>query len=235
MEQLAILQADEHFLPKFAIIGYTKEDDYYNRSHYFSYHTIIGEKLTAGMPLTKDTARNIFSCLEGDLIKFRFKGMIPKSLIHFDFKGNLQLIWYVHPKQHTLYFDTKTGIVSGKYPMPKLIFKLIGNVLKVFAVLRKESLNESTPLYHAPLLNVNAQGKVCMGNATMDYDGFEYYEDIMGFVEQQFFRSVFTATHHNRIAKDNIVEVMKRHFGQSSFDDGLMIKNKMTIKSLYEN
>lgn len=74
-----------------------------------------------------------------------------------------------------------------------------------------------------------------MGNASMDYDGFEYYEDIMGFVEQQFFRSVFTATHHNRIAKGNIVAIMKQHYEKPSFDDGLLIKNKMTINSLYEN
>ena len=79
MEQIANLRPDEHFLPKFAIIGYSQEEDYYNRGHYFSYHNIVGAKLTAGMPLTKDTARNLFRCLEGDLIKFRFKGMLPKN------------------------------------------------------------------------------------------------------------------------------------------------------------
>ena len=74
-----------------------------------------------------------------------------------------------------------------------------------------------------------------MGNASMDYDGFEYYEDIMGFVEQQFFRSVFTATHHNHIAKGNIVDVMKRNFGKTSFDDGLLNENKLILKDLYED
>ncbi|RKN83554.1 hypothetical protein [Ulvibacterium marinum] len=235
MEHVTILQADEHFLPKFAIIGYSQDQGYYTQGHYFSYHNIVGEKLTAGMPLTKDTARNVFSCLEGDLIKFRFKGMLPKNLIHFDFKGSLQLVWYVHPKQHTMYFDTNTGIVSGKYPLPKLLFKLEGNTLRVFALLRKDSLNESTPIYNAPLLNVDGHGKVCMGSASMEYDGFEYYEDIMGFVEQQFFRSVFTATHHNRIAKGNIVAIMKSHLDKPFFDDGLLIANKLTIKDLYEN
>lgn len=235
MEQIAILQPEEHFLPKFAIIGYSQEEDYYNRGHYFSYHNIVGAKLTSGMPLTKDTARNLFRCLEGDLIKFRFKGMLPKNLIHFDFKGNLQLVWYIHPKQHTLYFDTRTGIASGNYALPKLIFKLEGNNLKVFALHRKDTLTDTMPLYHAPLLNVGRHGKVCMGNASMDYDGFEYYEDIMGFVEQQFFRSVFTATHHNNIAKGNIVDVMKRNFGKTSFDDGLLNENKLILKDLYED
>ena len=235
MEQIAIIQPDEHFLPKFAIIGYSQEEGYYNRGHYFSYHNIVGAKLTAGMPLTKDTARNLFKCLEGDLIKFRFKGILPKNLIHFDFKGNLQLMWYVHPKQHTLYFDTRTGIISGKYPLPKLIFKLCGNALQVFAIHRKDALNDSISIYHAPLLNVNGQGTICMGNASMDYDGFEFYEDIMGFVEQQFFRSVFTATHHNNIAKGNIVDIMKENFEKTSFDDELLKENKLTLKDLYEN
>lgn len=235
MEQLAILNANDHYLAKFAIIGYSQDKDYYHQGHYFSYHSIVGEKLTAGMPLTKDTARNIFTCLEGDLIKFRFKGMLPKNLIHFDFKGSLQLVWYVHPKQHMLYFDANTGIVSGSYPMPKLVFKLEGKTLNVFSLLRKIKLDGSTDLYHAPLLNVNTRGKVCMGNASMDYDGFEYYEDVMGFVEQQFFRSVFTETHNNRLVNGNIVNVMKDNLEKPSFDDGLLIKNGMTLSDLYEN
>ncbi|QLG46604.1 hypothetical protein [Costertonia aggregata] len=235
MEQIAVLNAKDHFLPKFAIIGYEREDENYRNDHYFSYHEVAGTKLTAGMPLTKDTARNIFTCLEGDLIKFRFKGMLPRNLIHFDFKGNFQLIWYVHPKQRMLYFDAQTGIPSGKYPLPKLIFKLEGNSLKVFALNRKESLTEDTSLYHAPLLNIGSHGKVCMGNASMDYDEFEYYEDVMGFVEQQFFRSVFTDTHHNNLVEGNIVNVMKQNFEKPSFDDGVLIANKMTLNQLYEN
>ena len=235
MEQIAVLNAKDHFLPKFAIIGYEREDENYRNDHYFSYHEVAGTKLTAGMPLTKDTAQNIFPCLEGDLIKFRFKGMLPKNLIHFDFKGNFQLIWYVHPKQRMLYFDTKTGIPSGKYPLPKLIFKLEGNALKVFALNRKDALTDDTPIYHAPLLNIGRQGNVCMGNTSMDYDGFEYYEDVMGFVEQQFFRSVFTETHHNQLVDGNIVNVMKQNFEKPSFDDEILIVNKMTLNQLYEN
>ncbi|SNZ01441.1 hypothetical protein [Flagellimonas pacifica] len=235
MEHIAILQPDQHFLPKFAIIGHSQEKDYYNRGYYFSYHNIVGEKLTAGMPLTKDTARNIFSCLEGDLFKFSFKGMLPKTLIHFGFKGNLQLVWYVHPKQYTLYFDAKTGIRTGKYPLPKLVFSLVAKTLSVFALNRSDTLGDSTPLYHAPLLNINARGKVCMGTATVDYDGFEHYEDIMGFVEQQFFRSVFTETHHNNIAQGNIVQIMESNLDRPSFEDGILIKNNMTLNRLYEN
>lgn len=235
MEQITVLQATDHYLPKFAIIGYVKEDQYYRNDHYFSYHEVVGTKLTAGMPLTKDTARNIFTCLEGDLIKFRFKGMLPKNLIHFNFKGSFQLIWYIHPNQQMLYFDARMGIPSGKYPLPKLIFKLVGNSLKVFAVNRKDTLSDGTTLYHAPLLNIGKQGNVCMGNASMDYDGFEYYEDVMGFVEQQFFRSVFTETHHNSLVDGNIVKVMKQHFEKPSFYDGVLIANKMTLKQLYEN
>ena len=57
----------------------------------------------------------------------------------------------------------------------------------------------------------------------------------MGFVEQQFFRSVFTETHHTSLVDGNIVNVMKQNFGKPSFDDGLLIVNKMTLNELYEN
>ena len=235
MEHLTTLNTNPHHIPKFAIVGYSQESDSYYQTHYFSYHKIAGERLTAGMPLTKDTARNLFNCLEGELFKYSFKGMLPKNLIHFGFKGNLQLLWYVHPKQHTLYFENKTGIASGKYQLPKLLFSLMGKSLKVFALARKDALNDTTLLYNAPLLNINGQGNVCMGNATIDYDGFEFYEDIMGFVEQQFFRSVFTETHHNDLVKGNLVKIMNEHLDKPTFDDGVLIPTKMTLNQLYEN
>ena len=234
MERITRIDIDEHLLPKFALIAYSGSPDHYHQAHYFSYHKIIGETLAAGMPLTKDTARNLFACLEGDLIKFSFKGMLPKNLIHFDLKGNLRMVWVVHPKRHKLFFDTKTGIPIGLYPLPKLVFSLDGNSLRVFALKRNDGLNEDMGLYHAPLLNINRNGNVCMGNTSMDYDGFGFYEDIMGFVQKQFFNSIFTETHHNELIKGNLVDVMKSLEGKQRFDDALLVPNNITLKQLYE-
>lgn len=234
MENVIRFDADEHLLPKFAIISYATNSELYQSTHYFSYHKIIGEKLTAGMPLTKETAQNLFQCLESDLVKFSFKGVLPKSLIHFDFKGNLRLIWFVHPKQHSLFFDSITGISMGLYPMPKLLFFLEGNNLRIFSLKRNDSLNDATKLYHAPFLNVGSTGRVCMGNATMDYDGFDFYEDIMEFVEKQFFSSMFTATHHNQLIKGNLIDYMKDIQGQQKFDDSILIPNNLILNQLYE-
>lgn len=234
MEKIMELDMDDHLVPKFALIGYASTPSHYSTEHYFAYHRIVGECLTAGMPLTKDTARNLFRCLEGELIKFSFKGLLPKNLIHFGFKGDLHLVWIIHPKRHTLYFDERMGIPIGQYPLPKLVFSLKGNTLNVFALKRSDVLDGDTVLYHAPLPNVNARGRVCMGNVSMDYDGFEHYEDIMGFMEKQFFSSVFTETHHNDLIKGNLVQTMKRLNGKQRFDNTLLIANNMTIKQLYE-
>ena len=92
MEKIMELDMDDHLVPKFALIGYASTPSHYNTEHYFAYHRIVGECLTAGMPLTKDTARNLFRCLEGELIKFSFRGLLPKNLVHIDFKGELHLI-----------------------------------------------------------------------------------------------------------------------------------------------
>lgn len=234
MENIIRFDAEEHFLPQFAVVAYASESETYQSTHYFLYHKIIGECLSAGMPLTRDTARNIFQCLKGDLNKFSFKGMLPKNLVHFDFKGNLRLIWFVHPKQHNLFFDSKTGISIGLYPMPKLLFFLEGNSLRVFALKRKDSLNDRTKLYHAPFFNISSGGGVCMGTATLDYDGFDFYEDVMGFVEKQFFSSMFTATHHNKLIKGNLVAYMQNIEGQQKFDDSVLVSNKLTLNQLYE-
>jgi PRTRC genetic system protein B len=234
MEKIMELDMDDHMVPKFALIGYASSLGHYKTWHYFAYHRIVGECLTAGMPLTKDTAQNLFRCLEGDLIKFSFKGLLPKNLIHFDFKGDLHLMWIVRPKRHNLYFDARTGIPTGPYPLPKLVFSLKGNGLRVIALNRNDVLDGNTVLYHVPLPNINGQGKVCMGNVSMDYDGFEHYEDIMDFVEKQFFSSVFTETHHNDLVRGNLVQTMKRLNGKQRFDDSLLIANKLTLKQLYE-
>jgi len=235
MENIASINTEEHYLPKIAIVGYERTNGYYNSENYFSFHKIVAGKFSAGMPLTKDTARNIFSSLESELFKFSFKGILPKNLIYFNLKGNLNLIWYNHPKQYQLYFDGKTGIESGKYPMPKLLFFLKDNCLRVFALHRADMLDNETPIYNAPMLNINSGGKVCMGTASINYDGFEFYEDIMGYVEQQFFRSVFTESHHQNLVKGNIVKVMKALRNTSKFDDALLQKNSRTLNELYEN
>lgn len=84
-------------------------------------------------------------------------------------------------------------------------------------------------------MNIGRQGNVFIGNVSMVYGGFEYYEEIMGFVEQQFSRSFITETHHNQLVDGNILNVMKDNFEKPSFDDKLLIANKMTLNRLYEN
>lgn len=234
MNDIVRIETEEHFLPQFAIVGYKKTRSYHEDDHYFTYHKVKAEKLTAGTPLTKDTAKNIFECLEGDLIKYSFKGIIPNSLLHFEFKGNLNLLWTFFPKQTTLHFKERTGISTGLYPIPKLVFCLQGNCLRVFAIDRKDRIEPSTRLLYAPFLNVGTNGNVCMGTASINYEGFEYYEDIMCYVERQFFNSVFTEIHNNKLIKGNIVERMKSIQGIGKFDDRLLISSNLQLKDLYE-
>ena len=234
MEKILEIDTSEHFIPRLAIVGYKKNEDYTD-SYYFSFHQIVDENLSAGMPLTQETAGNIFNCLEKEINKHSFRGLIPKNLLHFGFKGTLSLVWVVFPKSCNLFFDSKTGISNGLYPIPKLVFALYGNTLKVFALKRNDSINDSTTLYNAPFLNVNLRGKVCMGSASINYDGFKHYEDIMGYVEKQFFNSVFTETHHFNIVQGNIVNVMNSLKNKKRFDDKILQSNNNQLKILYEN
>ena len=234
MNDIVRIETEEHFVPQFAIVGYKKTRSYSEDDHYFTYHKVKAEKLTAGTPLTKDTAKNIFECLEGDLIKYSFKGIIPNTLLHFEFKGNFSLVWMVFPKQTTLYFKETTGIPTGLYPIPKLVFSLQGNNLRVFALNRKDHIEQSTKLFYAPFMNVGINGNVCMGTASINYEGFEYYEDIMCYAERQFFNSVFTETHNNNLIKGNIIERMKSIQGIGKFDDKLLVSCNLQLKDLYE-
>lgn len=233
MEHLTTLDNTTAFFPKWAIVGYEKTKSY-SSENLVTYHTIEGGRLGSGEALTLDTAKGIFSHLQGDIMPYCFKGIVPNNLVYFDFKGELKIIWTTHPHRRQLYFDSNTTIKSGIYPLPKLLFILEGKGLKVFALNRKDNLNSDTEIYNAPFLNTSSDGSVCMGSASIDYENLQYYEDIMEFAEKQFYNSVFNATHHNKLVKGNIINFYDTIYNKTKIDDTWLVKTKKTLKYYYE-
>ena len=236
MEECTLHNPKFHFEPKIAIIGYEAINGYYGRDEcYFSRHTVRNGKLGVGSPLTMDMVRDMLKLVDVDQSEFSFKGRLPKQLLYFRDKGTLQLVWSCDRTTERLLFKEQLDIPTGTYPIPKLVFSLSGESLSVFAITRKKPIHDGTELYHAPFMNVYASGKVCMGDAMLQYRHLDFYEDIMAFTEKQFFLSVFTHTNHDHLLNGNYTELMLQMQGIQNFEESLLLPNHQLLQHVYEN
>jgi PRTRC genetic system protein B len=174
---------------------------------YVSYHPYDNQSIGAGQPLTKDTCENLFQFLfkEDFANAFFFENMIPKNVLKY--KENEKLIvWYTKPTKKYMSFLSNLPIEDGTYPLPYLVWKLNGNSLNVYAT-TKEPNQPNTKLFHAPFLNVGANGDICMGSSKFISDSNDYQE-IIAQAEKGFFSSVFTHTNHDNILSNQSIVTM---------------------------
>ncbi|SEC67903.1 PRTRC system protein B [Tenacibaculum sp. MAR_2009_124] len=231
MFALSNIRERDNLIPTFAIIGYISD----KQNNLVTYHTIQKDKLSSGEPLTKETANGIFGALKAELQPYSFKGIIPRNVLHFNMKVNLELTWICNPKVKKLYFAEDTDIKSKSYPIPKLIFRLIGKTISVFAIKSNDPINENTQVYFSPFLNVDNNGNVCMGDTSLNYQNFEHYEEIMQFIENQFFCSMFTHIHNSNMLNKNVVLAYKEHENKKKFNEQLLVESPFKIHHIYEN
>ncbi len=191
----------------------------------------IGE-LSNGELLRIDTAKKIFDSLsEIDLLcsDYDFEDLIPYNVLKYS-KTEKKIIWFTEPKTETLLFQKKLEIVSGIYPLPHLLWKLTENGLSVWA-LKEKPMSRKSILYHAPFLNVNSAGEICMGNAKFQVDSKEY-SLIMQTAEKAFFNSFFTHTNHNFIINTNLIDFYKGSINKAHFNCDVLLKTNLKIENI---
>lgn len=90
---------------------------------------------------------------------------IPANLIK---RSSSQLVWTMPPATRMLWFKMQgQRVQSIRAPWPRLV--LIADrdgELRVFAIKGAERPTPDTPLFHAPLMNINSQGLLCFGNVS---------------------------------------------------------------------
>ena len=90
--------------------------------------------------------------------------------------------WFVPGAKRPMHYRTSKGKgETYNVVWPHLIFRAVKRTLYVAAVATAERPLEHTPLLHAPLANVNAEGLVCTGSSRLpretgiaSRDGWEY-------------------------------------------------------------
>ncbi len=180
-------------------------------------HSVKDGKIGAQIPFSKKTAQRIFSLFDTEkYVPKSFKGIIPENVIlaRDNPTDGLHLIWSVGESGRTLYFGGSSGVATGKYPAPNLIFRYRGNVLQIFATDTKK-INRQAPLFHAPFFNVYNTGKICMGNVNVSgSERFENFDTVIEYLQNAFFNSVFTHSNNPVVDAGSIKET----FGSKTFD-----------------
>jgi len=214
--------------PKFCLIGYANDKDEFSD---LKYYPIKNNEFQAEIPFTNDCLKELKKASEVietiEKKELNFKGLIPKNVIFFK---NKDLIWTIEPSQKYLYFSKHFVLNDNYYHLPKLLFAYIDSKLHIYAIKSNDEINDKIILYNAPFLNVNSEGSVCMGNTNIKIDKFFFVENAIQYLENAFFKSIFTHTNHNRIINGNIVEYYQQQ--QNHFDENILLKSRFTIKTL---
>lgn len=197
----------------------------------FFHHVKDGE-LGPATNLTDANIKTIFkSTLKGKKIDFmKFKGIIPKNVLHFDSMDG-SIIFYTEPMFKTLYFTKQLDIPSAEYKIPFLLWKYKNKSLSVFA-LKKTPKSEKEKLHHAPFMNINTVGNVCMGSVSYGKEE-NFYDSLMEDIVEKFFDSNFSHTNHDNLLKMNYTKFLKEHAGDKNLSySKILVENKKTIKDI---
>lgn len=93
------------------------------------------------------------------------EGFVPRELLY---RSRRVTAWHVRGERRPMYFRTR-GQKTERYEVrwPDLVFAVCDEQLWLAAtVVGTRMTGPRTRLYHAPLMNVDAHGLVCLGNAT---------------------------------------------------------------------
>lgn len=85
-------------------------------------------------------------------------------------KNTTTMVWWCAPKTVRMWFKVTTegdvlGTRSGNAVQPGLVFAVKGGQWYVWAVAGSERPGAETVLFQAPYMNVDSNGRICVGNA----------------------------------------------------------------------
>jgi PRTRC genetic system protein B len=134
-----------------------------------------------------------------------------------------------------LYFKEDLGIKSGLAQIPALVWKATKTAIAVYAITENEVSGE-TPLFNAPFFNLYDDGRVCMGNVSVDIKKDCCLEDFITTWQYAFFNSYFShmIQGHNPV-KGNIVQLWKKQTSTDRpFPEEKLIPFNRTVKHLIQ-
>lgn len=214
-----------------------------NEAAYIELHPIVttGERyaLGPGAPLTKKQVLNLAALATADRSAL-LGGFLPATgrLLYLDPSPALpRILWWRPPEKRALIFDERqSGIASGEYPLPTLLFDLRDRELSVYAV-ANDAVTPCSLLKNAPFPNVYADGRICMGNCRLP----AMRGDLVALIERYealFYRSEFTHFIHQTVTRSPVTALFKGIAGRDTFpaDELTPLQDrKITVQQLVNN
>lgn len=120
--------------------------------------------IQAGRPMNRDDLRAMTTELQDsqgrDIVRW-----LDNSVLAM---GGDRMIWWTPAQSVPMFFQTKTFHGKGICPVPPMVWMWVeGDGLYIYALRDNERPGQQTSLYQAPLMNIWARGKVCIGNAVL--------------------------------------------------------------------
>lgn len=208
----------------FVLCGYNNELIYHD-------YDISKDCLSAGKPLTNETAKSIFNFINDidNINQYHFKSMIPKNILTYK-TDEKYIIWSTPFKIQNIIYKEGIGVKTGNYYVPRLIWKLVNDKLFVYAII-KNIKSDKDELYHSPLFNSYQDGSMCMGNVKFT-ELSQDYSKIINKVESAFWNSTFTHSNHDNLLLMNFSEWCNDDKLNKSNCEDLLVKTKLTIKDI---
>jgi len=129
-----------------------------------------GTRILPGRPLTVADARALLETLLGE--RTSDLRWTPPNLLA---SGDAALVWSVPGRVRPMCFRGKEdGPLRLDVPWPTLVFAATDGAIRLAAIKSRGRPTARTPLFHAPLWNVYADGRVCLGSASVPHlDGID--------------------------------------------------------------
>ena len=207
----------ETLKPVMSLVLYNSESTVYVEEHKIKELQDNKFIFGPGKPARMKLLSKLLEEIKGiDKSKYEFKNFIPTNVIRFNLKNQeLNLMWLFKRSIRKLSFDEKHNIQDKHLKsIPNLIFQVKGSELNVYAYKLDRGLK--TKIYYAPFHNVYNDGRVCMGNAKIDWNITDLSELIIH-IESMFFNSKFTHLNHSNF-KNNINVIWDRNGFKDNFN-----------------
>lgn len=199
----------ETLKPVMSLIVYHSESSSYVEEH--AIRELQDNKFTfgPGKPARVKLLGKLLEEIKGiDKSKYEFKNFIPSNVVRFNLKDqSLNLMWLFKKSVRELTFSETNQIQNKRKIIPNLIFQIKNGELYVYAYKLDRGLK--TKIYYAPFHNIYNDGKVCMGNAKIDWN-ISDLEELIIHIEKMFFNSKFTHLNHSNF-KNNINVIWDRN------------------------
>ena len=126
-------------------------------------------------------------------------GILPSNVLSV---GGNHIMWWSPPSRRTYFFNTRSnseneGVSVGKRCgeafAPGLIFLVNDGGMSLFAVKGKARPDATTPLFHAPFMNVYESGELCTGSMKKPNSTLA---DSIAEWEQSFWDAAFSHPNH---------------------------------------